>query len=119
MDTVMEKKIAQGFVYKNKRDRFLFELQKQDRLKPICKLPVITDDSIKLMYSNRLPSPKELIRTMQAYGVKDKCYVLSEYGNEGYDSVYLQILKRKGNVSIVSLVICIIIEFLFAILLLS
>lgn len=89
MDSLMEDKIAQAFAYKNKRERFLFELKKRNRLSAICKLPTIVDESLGMNRSNSLPPPEDIIRIMQNFGVQDKCYVLSEYSREGYDGVYL------------------------------
>ena len=95
----MEKKIAHAFVYKNKRDRFLFEMSKNDsdtfgelpkaRFDAICKLENIIDKSRCIMQSTKNPSPVELIKIMSANGVGKICYVISEY--KDLDGVYVKL----------------------------
>ena len=99
MDIEMEKKIARAFIYKNKRDRFLFEMSKNDsdtfgelpkaRFDAICKLENIIDKSRCMMQSTKNPSPVELIKIMSANGVEKMCYVISEY--KDFDGVYVEL----------------------------
>ena len=115
MDLEMEKKIARAFIYKNKRDRFVFELIKKDReifgelpksrFNAICRLENIVDDTFKIMKSNKNPSSAELIKTMSAYGAEKMCYVISEYRD--LDGVYVDLqlavekLKLNGFPSLI------------------
>ena len=93
MDIAMEEKIAKAFVYRNKRERFIFEMSKRQRLDIICKLPFIIDSSYAIMKNNKFPSPVELVKIMQSYGVKDMCYVISEYNDDGFDGEYVLLIK--------------------------
>lgn len=99
MDIEFEKKIARAFVYRNKRDRFIFDLSRKskgffgelsrDRFNAICRLETIIDDSFSILQSMRFPAPIEIERIMTSYGVKDMCYVLSE--NRDFDGVYIEL----------------------------
>ena len=89
MDIEIEKKIAQAFIYKNKRERFLFEMAKKDRINAICRLEKIIDKSFSILQSNKFPVPTELIEIMSAHGVDKMCYVLSEY--KEFDGVYVEL----------------------------
>ncbi len=101
MDIGMEKKIAKAFVYPNKQERFLFELSKkckdnssrfpETRLHAICQLERIIDRRFSFMESMKFPEPQEIIKIMNGYGVKNNCYVLSEY--EDYDGVFVDLNK--------------------------
>ena len=99
MDIEFEKKIAQAFIYKNKRERFIFDMTKKDndifgevtrtRFNAICRLEKIIDEAYLIMKSSQNPSPDELIKTMAMYGVGKKCYVLSEY--KDLDGAYVDL----------------------------
>jgi len=99
LDIEMEKRIARAFIYKNKRDRFLFEMSKNDtdtfgklpkaRFNAICKLENMIDKSCCIMQSTKNPSPVELIEIMSANGVEKMCYVLSEYID--FDGIYVRL----------------------------
>jgi len=107
VDLKMEKKIAQAFIFKNKRERFMFEMAKQgretfgqlpkSRFNAICRLENIVDPSLSIIQSKSLPSPKQLIEIMSAYGAGEICYVLSEYAE--FDGVYvdLRLAAEKLN----------------------
>lgn len=101
----MEKRIAEALFYKNKRDRFLFERQKYSSVDTIAKLPNIVDSKLCIMKSAKFPSVDNIIATMKANGVGDKCYVISEY--EAYDSQYkplrdaVEQLNRNGFASLI------------------
>jgi len=95
----MERKIAQAFIYKNKRNRFIFEMSKNDRdtfgelprarFNAICKLEDILDKSCRIMQSTKNPSPVELIKIMSMNGVGKRCYVISEY--KDFDGVCVEL----------------------------
>ena len=89
MDIEIEKKIAKAFIYKNKQERFIFEMTKKDRLNAICKFESIIDKSFSVMQSNKFPPPIQLIEIMSSYGVGKMCYVISEY--KEFDGVYVEL----------------------------
>lgn len=97
----MENKIAKAFVYPNKQKRFLFELSKKCKnnfcelpktgFDAICKLDKFIDKTRSFMDSMKFPEPQEIIRIMRIYGVKNNCYVLSEY--EDFNGVFVDLNK--------------------------
>ena len=93
LDVMLEEKIAKSFIYRNKQDRFLFEMAKRRRLSAICKLPAIVDKSCLLLESQQFPSSVELVKIMQSFDVSDMCYVLSEYGDDGFDGEYVSLIE--------------------------
>lgn len=99
MDIIMEKKIAKAFIYANKQDRFLFEMSKNQRLHAICRLPFMIDKSSGLMLNTQFPSPAEIVKIMQAQHVKDMCYVISEYENDGFDGEYVPLIKAAEKLN--------------------
>lgn len=105
----MERKIANSFIYPNKQERFLFELSRKskdtfgelprDRFNAICKLERIIDRSLSMMQSTKSLQPSEIINIMSTYGVKNNCYVMSEYKDfdGAYTELTLAIEKLQGN----------------------
>ena len=90
MDIEMEKKIARAFIYKNKRERFLFEMANKNRSDAIHRLEKTIDKSFSVMQSTKFPPPAQLIQTMTEYGAGKMCYVISE-DYEDFDGVYIEL----------------------------
>jgi hypothetical protein len=83
VDLEIEKKIITSFFYKNKRDRVLFELSRNNGKEVIHKLCHdylnYLDNGRMLLQSSKRRMPPEIQSILKENGVKSLCYVWSEH----------------------------------------
>lgn len=80
MNIEFERKIVKMFVYKNRQERVLFELGREDkRDRTLNQLDKYLDPSFMYQIKEHIRDAKHLYEILKAEGAEDRCYVMCAY----------------------------------------